>query len=302
MINRYCLYISTIQTSSFKSIIECLKSELTDVNFTFTAPTKTDPGGITMFSNDKHINSLAVYMQLPATSFDVFVCKPEKLKAGINMQTLHKIIKTMTSDDILTLSIEDTDQNTLIISIETKLYVSTHKLKLLDLYDDNKMDMRIDCSCVITINAQILHKIIKDMSSLADKFELKLINVNNNADKKHILTLNFSADFSSHEIKFDTSENLKVNNIKNDSIISGTYDLKQMLSFSKCSSYCNNIDIHMANNEPLILRYQIANLGNVFIFLPPLNDVFAEPNNDIQPFVGTTSTALNDSYIEIENY
>ena len=37
--------------------------------------------------------------------------------------------------------------------------------------------------------------------------------------------------------------------------------------FSKCSNLCHNIDLFMKNNYPLIIKYQIANLGHVFLVL-----------------------------------
>jgi hypothetical protein len=39
--------------------------------------------------------------------------------------------------------------------------------------------------------------------------------------------------------------------------------------FTKCTNLCPTIDIHLKNDAPLVLRYMVANLGEVRVLLAP---------------------------------
>ena len=60
-----------------------------------------------------------------------------------------------------------------------------------------------------------------------------------------------------------------------DEIIQGVYQLKTLSLFSKCSSLCNNLEMYIKNNYPLVIKYMVANLGYVYLILSSV----AENNN-----------------------
>ena len=52
-------------------------------------------------------------------------------------------------------------------------------------------------------------------------------------------------------------------------IIHGTYDLKNLMLFTKCTNLCNHIEIYMQNDYPLLIKYTVASLGYVHLVLSP---------------------------------
>ena len=47
---------------------------------------------------------------------------------------------------------------------------------------------------------------------------------------------------------------------------------KHLALFGKCSNLCNCIEMYMKNNYPLIVSYNVANLGKMKIALAPVID------------------------------
>lgn len=284
------LEVVTCQTSSFRILMEALKEILKDVNIKFIVPDpnaeKPNLGGMSIVAMNVS-QSVLIKLKLPAKCFDSYYCKPKsgnQLLVGVNMNSLFKLIKTMTNDDNLTLFIENDDINNLGIRLENgeKKYVTTYKLKLLEL--DN-YDMTIPESTfpfMISIPSERFHKIIRDASSIAECIDIKFVDT-----KEHSNTLIFSCrgEFASLEtILTDKTEGFYVNKTSNEEnneiIVQGEYELKNLTLFSKCGNLCSNIELYMRNNYPLFIKYQVANLGSVFLVLTPINN---------------TNTHINDS-------
>jgi hypothetical protein len=52
-------------------------------------------------------------------------------------------------------------------------------------------------------------------------------------------------------------------------IVQGIFELKYLVLFTKCTNLCTSTQIHLKNDYPLVLRYMVANLGEVRLVLAP---------------------------------
>ena len=121
------LEIRTVQSSAFKILVEALKELLTDTSIDF------DETGMKIVSMDNsHV--VLVHLKLDANKFEYYNCVG-KVTIGVNMLNLYKLIRTINSNDTLTLFIDENDKNHLGIKIENseKNTKTTFKLNLLDL-------------------------------------------------------------------------------------------------------------------------------------------------------------------------
>jgi hypothetical protein len=50
-------------------------------------------------------------------------------------------------------------------------------------------------------------------------------------------------------------------------IVQGMFELKYLVLFTKCTNLCTSTQIHLKNDYPLVLRYMVANLGEVRLVL-----------------------------------
>ena len=65
---------------------------------------------------------------------------------------------------------------------------------------------------------------------------------------------------------------MRVQSSASNEIIQGVFQLKHLFLFTKCTNLCPSIEIYLKNDAPLILRYTVANLGEVKLVLAPLKN------------------------------
>ena len=88
--------LKTIQASAMKAVFEDLKDIINDVNVYFTKE------GVKILTLDTARVTL-VQMNLPAENFEEYECEDE-LIAGLNMANVHKLLKSVTTADTLTVT------------------------------------------------------------------------------------------------------------------------------------------------------------------------------------------------------
>lgn len=249
--------IKTVQASAFKVLIEALKELLTETCIEF------DETGLKIIAMDtSHI--VLVHLRLDADKFEHYSCS-QKITIGVNMLNLHKLIKTINSNDILTLSISSTDVNHLGIKIENgeKNTKTTYKLDLLDL-DNNKIHIEpAEFNSVITLLSSDFQKISRDMYNLAEFVEIK--NISNQ------LIFTCKGEFCQQETVISDSESGTTTISSKDSgeIVQGIYNLKYLVLFTKCTNLCNTVELYLKNDYPLIVKYSVASLGEIKLCLAP---------------------------------
>jgi DNA polymerase III sliding clamp (beta) subunit (PCNA family) len=108
-----------------------------------------------------------VHLKLDAPKFEFYHC-PDLLCIGVNMLNFHKLIRTINTNDTLTLYVDTADMNHLCIKIENqdKNSRTTYKLNLLDL---DHQDITVDPttsprSCTLPSTQGTMHHAIRDFT------------------------------------------------------------------------------------------------------------------------------------------
>jgi proliferating cell nuclear antigen len=253
----FALEVRTMQSSAFKTLIEAIKELLTDTCIEF------DETGMKIVAMDtSHI--VLVHLKLSAEKFEYYHC-PNKLVIGVNMLNFHKLIKTVNSNDTLTLFIDSDDMNHMGIKIESSMKNSktTYKLNLLDL-DNPKISVDpADFNSVITLPSADFQKICRDMNSIAETVEIK------NIDKQLIFTCR--GDFSTQTTVLTDQDGVNsITNNKDGEIVQGVFSLKYLVLFTKCTNLSNTLELFLKNDYPLITSFQCASLGSLRLCLSPV--------------------------------
>ena len=55
-----------------------------------------------------------------------------------------------------------------------------------------------------------------------------------------------------------------------DHVIQGEFSLKNLGYFIKCTNLCNQIEMFLENDLPLVVKYNVASLGEIKLCLAPL--------------------------------
>ena len=212
-------------------------------------------------------HTVLVHLKLNSDKFEKYYC-PNKLLLGINTINLFKLIKALQNNDILTLFVEKNNTNQLGIRMENgeANQITQYKMNLMDLNQEDINIPPIQFDSVITLPSTDFQKVCRDMFNLADDIEIKSL--------ENQLIFSCTGQFASQETSIgETNTGLSfVQNQNPDEIVQGVFALKHLILFSKCTNLCNNIELYLKNDYPLILKYQVASLGNIKLCLAPKCD------------------------------
>ena len=235
----------TIQASAFKSTFEVLKDILNDVNIYFR------PDGMYVVTLDSARTSL-VDMHLPADNFEEYRCDQEEIIAGINISNTFKLLKTITNNDVLKMSIRSKEFLDIEIISETKKTTSKFQLKLLDINESRIEVPDVEMTTVTTLPSADFQRLCRDMSNIGTDIEI--------TRNSGLINFRCEGDFANQETIIECPDESPT--------ITGLYSLKYLNIFTKATSMCASVQIiQEIGNRFLILKYNVANLGELKFYL-----------------------------------
>lgn len=258
------LTIKTVQIAPFRTLMTALKDILLETNITF------EPDGMRIVNMDKS-HTVLVHLFLAAQNFEFYECKKDKIIIGVNMFHLFKLINTIENEETLTIYIENSDYVDGIVSYLTLKYENgeikqckTQKLRLIEPDPEELQYPDVTFSSIINLPSTDFQKIIRDLTCISDKLEIKSVG--------NELNFKCSGQFASAEIHRAESDGSMSFTLKQDSskIIQGEFSLKNLGYFIKCTNLCQQIEVYLENDLPLVVKYNVASLGELKLCLAPL--------------------------------
>jgi proliferating cell nuclear antigen len=279
---------STIQGSVLRSLIESIKEILVDITIFFS------PTDIRSTSIDG--NKIAcIFFIMEACKFEYYKCD-DTFSIGINMQSIYRLIKTISNNDTVTMSIKKNEMHRLkiVISNTEKQTRVISYLKLLDIDQEIISIPDIEFDHIITLPCIDFQRYCKDMMVISNTVTITC--------EPKLFTLSCEGDFAEQVIEIREFNSL-VNNMKKkyntnttttktivESILKkepeyeheqnnipfittrGVFSLKYINLFIKSSSLCSTVELYLKNDYPLVLIYKIGSLGKLqFCLAPSLN-------------------------------
>ena len=264
------LELKTTQSVHIRTLIDSLNALLTDVNITFYPfhidPTSSDDkekkiGGVIIKELNK-TSSILIHCKLDADQFEHYEYnyKHPKLTIGINLNNFLKCIKCMTNFDTMTWKIDDEDINKLIMILESEKEIKTFKMNLMDLEDANYEIEPVKFPYSIILPTQDFQNYCKNMMSVTDKIDIKSTSDNLFLSGKGELGV---IDFQLTASNVSSGLTIVKNTDNVNEIVQGTFELKYLIIFTRCSSLCSHVNLFLKNNYPLIVQYSVAKLGQI---------------------------------------
>jgi proliferating cell nuclear antigen len=258
------LTIKTVQIAPFRTLMTALKDILLETNISFC------PDGIRIINMDKSHTILA-HLYLAAQNFEFYECKKEKIIIGVNMFHLFKLINSIDNDDTLSIYIENADYVDGIVSHLALKFENgeikqckTQKLRLIEPDPEELEYPDVKFSSIINLPSADFQKIIRDLSCISDKLEIKSVG--------NELIFKCSGQFASAEIHRAESDGSMGFVLKQDAtkVIQGEFSLKNLGYFIKCTNLCSQIEVYLENDLPLVVKYNVASLGEIKLCLAAL--------------------------------
>lgn len=214
--------------------------------------------------------SLIIVIKLDSNKFEIFRVSKPVYDVGINLLNLHKLIRSLDKDDILTMSIDADDKQLLVLDVENEVRSirTKNRLRTLDIdkktykIPDTKFDM------VVTMESSEFHRVCKDLAQLSEYVEILC--------KENSITFTSTGDCAEKSVTLDPSDTngLKIKPLfpGKGTMVQGIFELKYFTMFQKCSGLCNCILIYLRNNYPIFIKYSTASLGQILVGIVPIND------------------------------
>lgn len=262
------LTIKTVQIQPIRNMITAIKDILTDATITFTKDR------MKIINFDK-THTILVNVVLLANRFEHYMCHPEKIIVCANTLHLFKVISTMSNDDTLSMYIDKSDYHDGIVSHLGLQYDNgdirqcySQKLRLIEPDTDELFVPDVEYSTIINLPTSDFQKIIRDLNGISDRIEIKSVGSD--------LIFSCEGNFASSRILRSESEG-NMNFIqKSDAsvVIQGEFSLKSLSHFIKCTPLCSHLEMYLGNDLPLIIKYDVASLGEIKMCLSNLPPSF----------------------------
>lgn len=258
------LTIKTVQIQPIRNMITAIKDVLTDATITFTKE------GMKIINFDK-THTILVNVCLHASKFEYYNCEPEKIIVCANTLHLFKVISTMSNDDTLTLYIDKEDYHEGIVSHLGLQYDNgdikqcySQKLRLIEPDMEELIVPDVEYSTVINLPTTDFQKIIRDLNGISDRIEIKSVG--------NDLVFSCDGNFASSKIfRSESGGNMEFLQKSDASvIIQAEFSLKSLSHFIKCTPLCSHLEMYLGNDLPLIVKYDVASLGEIRMCLASL--------------------------------
>lgn len=255
-----CIYMKSIQGGAIRTLFEVLKEIVHDVSLQF------DGSGIRLLTMDGARCAL-ISMKLRASSFEEFHCAG-KYTVGINVASLFKLVRITGSHDTITFYMLPSCCHELGITIQNadKNSQTDFRLKLLDVDTEEISIPDVEFDSVITMPSAYFQRLCRDALNLADHMTI--------ASRGGTLTLSCSGDFARQETVIGQADaGMAIASRPDAGAVEGKFSLKYLSLFCKASGLCNTLELFLKDAFPLIMKYNIASLGEVkFVLAPSAED------------------------------
>jgi proliferating cell nuclear antigen len=258
------LEIETVQIAPFRTLMTALKDILQETNITFTKH------GMRIVNMDKSHTILA-HLFLRAEKFEKFFCKKEKIVIGVNLFHLFKLINTIDNEDTLTIYIEEDDYSDGVVRHLGLRFdngeirqVRNWKLRLIEPESEDLVQPNVEYESVINLPSADFQKIIRDLSCISEKLEIQSVGKE--------LIFRCSGQFAEAEVRRTEADgSMEFVQQENEGVvIQGEFALKNLTYFIKCTNLCPHIEMYLGNGLPLVVKYNVASLGDINLCLVSL--------------------------------
>lgn len=248
--------MKTSQCLQFKSLLECLKELLTEVNMEFIEGkgmrlVSIDPGKVAM-------------VHLIVNDIEYFYAKGTVV-AGINMSFLYRMVRSLATGDLMEWRIYEDDPNVIHIELSNneRRTNTINKVKLLDLDEMEISIPRVEFDRVVSMPSTDLAKHIREVVTISNFVTIR--------GTKSTLEFIAEGDMATSHITIKpTASGLNWKYSEDMDDIDGKFIVKYLEKFCKCN-VDTNVELFLKNDYPLILRYELS-IGTLRFCIAPVKD------------------------------
>lgn len=243
-----------------------------------------DKTGIKMTTVDLNNTSLT-YIKLNADKFEVFNChKPMRL--GIDTTIFFKSIKSVSRSETIEFFMNENEEHKLhikLVDLTGKIKEYIIPLLLIDINENTpRHPDELNFQSIINIPSTQFQQIVKDIHGLEGKIvEIKNINkqlvfeCNDGIAGYRTIINELDKTLNKDQQELLQQNGEKIRSVKfvksSNEIIQGKFQVANLMNYIKASHLCDNMLLLFENDKPLILEYQVADIGILRMVLANVN-------------------------------
>lgn len=232
-----------------------------------------NPGQIKILTTDTN-QVMIIYISLEGCAFKKFVVRPERYTIGLNLDELHKYIKNVDKEGVMTMHMDSEDTQHVVFDVKSANLATTEsicELRVVNLATKNDRKIEVDCSMVIRVNCSAFHKACKDLLQFSRYVEIT-------CDPSQ-MALTCKGELSTHKRIFrvdGTQDGVVIKTMakegaKGPEIIRLVFDLTYINMMYKCSTLCDDMEIYLNSESIMFLKYGIKLMGRMVVGISPTN-------------------------------
>jgi len=243
------------EASTLKRIVEAIKDLVTDVNIDAT------PQGISLQAMDSSHVAL-VSLTLGQQGFERYRAD-RAMTLGISITNLHKVLKLASNEDRIILKADEDGTHLQITFQNNKQDKHTQfNLNLITLDSEHLGIPETSYTSEITMNSFDFTKLCKELHQLSETVTIE-------ASLEYV-QFSIEGEVGSGVIKISTNESGAGSDARVQSDkVTLSFALRYLNMFNKASSLCNYVKLMLAAETPLVVEYEIENLGSLKYYLAP---------------------------------
>jgi len=243
---------------TFKILAELLQNNIKTACFEID-----DSGiGLTMMDNPR---AILIDLFLESENFTLYKFKPKtKLHIGINLNHLHKMLKTVKKKDSLQLFIDDDNMTDLGIKVIPKENnrITTSYIKIQTI-QSIKIEIPGGYGKPVIVPSSDFMKMIKEISQIGTS-------INVLAKDFHIKFRCNAGGVMKREVEFgeigDSDDEDEENDKNKSPEYNQDFDIEQLSRITKIAGLNVNMQIYPKNGKPILFRSAVGTLGKVSIY------------------------------------
>ena len=181
---------------------------------------------------------------------------------GVNVALLAKVMKLADPTDSITLSAEDNPTHLKLCFENTKTERTTEfTMNLISLDVEHLAIPETEYSSVVSINSGEFTKICKELYSLNETLTI--------TTNPEFVQFAVESEVGSGSIKINTGGDEAGESPNKENAVILSFALRYLNLFNKAYSLSNSVKISMAADTPLVVEYEVENLGALKFYLAP---------------------------------
>ena len=265
--SKYIMLLRTFHCEMIRHLFDTLDNNLTDIYLRFTEE------GVKIYELDA-VGTVFIEMNLWRDDIrldGVYFCT-EPRSAGVNMSRINRIIKTLTKNDTVEFFIERPDPSVSANEIVSeklgiRIYTPQHNtssqyiIKMITLNRSGgdigekvqAISSQIEYTRSKKLVSQFFTQTMKSMSTISSKIDILVTK-----DEIKFYTEDKTTKRETTVTVPDTQETNRDNNLE---IVHSRFNLRILSLVSKSGNLSPTVTLYFANEQPMAIKYNIANLG-----------------------------------------